>query len=199
MAPESDRTANRAADEARLAALMRAAQDGDAAAYAMLLRLCLPLVRAEARAQGVPPDHVDDVVQETLLTIHRVRHTYDPTRPFTPWLRAIAARRAVDGLRRRIRHQARELHAPLAYETHPDPAAPAWSGLIHAERAQRLGAEVAALPEGQRQAVEELGMRENTLAEASARTGRTPGALKVNLHRALKALRQRLAGDDGDV
>ena len=53
-------------------------------------------------------------------TIHRVRHTYDPARPFLPWLRAIARARAVDLLRRNGRQAARELNAPVEYEAHPD-------------------------------------------------------------------------------
>jgi hypothetical protein len=74
------------------------------------------------RAQGVPSDFVDDVVQETLLTIHQARRTYDPSRSFTAWLRTIAQRRAIDGLRRRGRTQKREIHTPLAYQSHSDPS-----------------------------------------------------------------------------
>jgi RNA polymerase sigma factor (sigma-70 family) len=184
--------------ETRLAALMTAAQDGDHAAYQRLLLACKPFILATARGQGVAPDRIDDVVQEVLLTVHRARRTYDPARPFLPWLRAIAQRRAIDALRLQGRRRAREIHAPLAYESHPDPAAPAEQVLEQSDQASRLRAAVAALPEGQRQAVEELGFRERTLEEAAASTGRTKGALKVNLHRALKTLRVRLAGEEGD-
>ena len=93
--------------EARLAPLMRAAQDGDAAAYRALLRDCVPLIAAAARRTGLRPDRIDDVVQETLITIHRARATYDPQRPFLPWLRAIAQRRAIDHLRHRGRQDRR--------------------------------------------------------------------------------------------
>ena len=172
--------------------LMVAAQDGDGPAYAALLRECVPLIRTHARQRGVPADRADDVVQDVLLTIHRVRHTYDPARPFTPWLRAIAQRRAIDALRRSGRQGARELHAPLAYEDYPDPAAAADQVLADAGRAARLNAAVATLPPGQRQALEQLGLQDRSLAEASAATGRSAGALKVNLHRGLKALRARL-------
>lgn len=99
---------------------MREAQDGDGRAYAALLRACVPIIRASARGRGVPSDQVDDAVQDVLLTIHRVRHTYDPARPFLPWLRAIARARAVDLLRRHGRQSARELSAPVDYEAHPD-------------------------------------------------------------------------------
>lgn len=191
-------TAGMAEVETRLAALMVAAQDGDQAAYQRLLLACKPLVQAAARGQGVAPDRIDDVVQEALLAVHRARRTYDPARPFLPWLRAIAQRRAIDALRVQGRQRVREVHAPLAYESHPDPATLAEQGLEQSDQARRLRAAVAALPEGQREAVEQIGLRERTLDEAAASTGRTKGALKVNLHRALRTLRVRLAGEEGD-
>lgn len=177
---------------------MRAAQDGDGRAYAALFRDCMPLLRAVTRRQGVPADRVDDVVQDVLLTVHRVRHTYDPERPFTPWLRAITQRRAIDALRRTGREAAREVHSPLVYDAHPDPVMLADDRIAASGRAAQLAAAVARLPPGQRQAVEQLGMQERTLAEASATTGRTTGALKVNLHRALHALRTTLGRDRPD-
>ena len=185
--------ASGAANETRLAGLMAAAQDGDGAAYATLLRACLPLIQPIVRGQGVPADRVDDVVQDVMLTVHRARQTYDPDRPFTPWLRAIAQRRAIDALRGQGRQRAREVHAPIAYESHPDPAASAGQVLEQSDQAGRLRAVVAALPEGQREAVELLALQERTLDEAAVSTGRTKGALKVNLHRALKTLRARLS------
>ncbi len=175
--------------DARRIAWMRAAQDGDALSYATLLRDCVPLIAASARRQGVQPDRLDDVIQDVLLTIHRVRHTYDPSRSFNAWLRAIAGRRAIDSLRHHGRRGARELHVPAAYDSHPDQARPADEAISHHTDASRLKEAVARLPAGQRQAVELLGLREHTLAEAAAVTGRTPGALKVNLHRGLKSLR----------
>lgn len=180
----------------RLRTLMAAAQSGDAAAYTALLRECLPLVRRIARARGIPPGLVDDVVQDTLLTIHRARHTYDPARPFTPWLRAIVQRRGIDVLRRTGRQGGRELHAPLAYEQHADPAAGAEQSAMERSRAERLAEAVKLLPPGQREALEQLGLQERSLAEASAETGRSTGALKVNLHRALKSLRNIMGKAD---
>ena len=194
-----DGASGAAAGEARLAGLMAAAQDGDGVAYATLLRACLPLIQPIVRGQGVPADRVDDVVQEVMLTVHRARHTYDPDRPFTPWLRAIAQRRAIDALRGQGRQRAREVHAPVAYENHPDPAASAGQLLDQSDRAGRLRAVVAGLPEGQREAVELLALQERTLDEAATHTGRSKGALKVNLHRALKTLRARLGRESGDV
>ncbi|MBU6246727.1 MAG: sigma-70 family RNA polymerase sigma factor [Xanthomonadaceae bacterium] len=173
---------------------MAAAQSGDRVAYERVLGESVGLIRAVARRQGVPPDQLDDVVQETLITVHRVRHTYDSGRSFHAWLAAIAARRAIDILRQAGRRGRRELHEPLAVELHADEGR-ASDAAEHAERAAALRAAIATLPPGQREAVEQLGLHERTLAEASELTGRSTGALKVNLHRALKALRDRLHGE----
>ncbi len=181
--------------ETRLIGWMRAAQEGDAEAYRTLLRACLPVIAATARGQGVRGDRVDDVVQETLLTIHRARATYDPARPFLPWLRAIAERRAIDALRRHGRHAAREVHDPISYEAEPSNGRAPGDALDAQDRARRLREAVAKLPDGQRQAVEHLALAERSLDETAALTGRGKGALKVNLHRALKSLRVRLSGD----
>jgi RNA polymerase sigma factor (sigma-70 family) len=177
------------ADDRRRSALMASAQGGDALAYQTLLRDCIPIVKGIARRQGVSPDHLDDVVQDVLLTVHRARHTYDPVRPFNAWLRTIAERRAIDLLRRRGRWAAREVHAPLAFENHPDDSAAPSRGLDHAADANRVGQALAALPPRQREAVQYLVLNEQTLAEAAVLTKRSKGALKVNLHRALKLLR----------
>jgi RNA polymerase sigma-70 factor (ECF subfamily) len=134
---------------------------------------------------------VDDVVQDTLMTVHRARASYDPARPFLPWLRAITQRRVIDRLRRSGRRP-REVNDPLAYEAEVDPGPAPGHGLEARDRAAALARAVASLPEGQRQAVEHLGLRELSLDETAALTGRSKGALKVNLHRALKALRASL-------
>jgi len=185
-------------NDAALASLMAASQAGDARAYQQLLRAILPIAAISIRRQGVPPDRVDDVVQEVLLTIHRARATYDPSRPFLPWLRAIAHRRAIDALRTHLRTAAREIFDEDAYLNHPGATQDADDALARADAAHRLRQAVTTLPPGQRQAVELLGLNEHSLEEAAGTTGRTKGALKVNLHRALAALRNRL-GEGGDA
>jgi RNA polymerase sigma-70 factor (ECF subfamily) len=198
----SDRQAGRIGDgagmalEDRLSAAMAAAQAGDAAAYRALLRDCLPVIAGMARAQGVRPDGVDDVVQDTLLTIHKARATYDPARPFLPWLRAIAQRRAIDVMRRGGRRP-QEVHDPIAYEAQADAGPAPGQSIETRERDRTLADAVSALPPGQREAIEHLAFRERSLDEAAAVTGRSKGALKVNLHRALKALRVSLSRERG--
>jgi RNA polymerase sigma factor (sigma-70 family) len=177
-------------------ALMVAAQVGDRAAYETLLRGCVPLIKGVAYRQGVPPDGIDDVVQETLLTVHRARQTYDPNRPFSAWLRTIAQRRAIDAIRRRGYKGARELHAPLAYENYPDSNDDPEQAFDRTSRAARLGRAIDTLPSGQRDAVKRLALLEQSLDEAAAATRKTVGAIKVNLHRAVKTLRARMGGKD---
>jgi RNA polymerase sigma-70 factor (ECF subfamily) len=149
-----------------------------------------------ARAQGVRPEAVDDVVQDTLMTIDRARATYDPARPFLPWLRAITQRRAIDAMRRNGRRP-REVHDPIAYEAHADLGPLPGTGIETHQRDAALVRAVAGLSPGQREAVEQLAFEERSLDEAAAITGRSKGALKVNLHRALKVLRSTLSRDKG--
>ena len=174
---------------------MAAALAGDAGAYRSVLRDCVPFISSVARAQGVGPDLMDDAIQETLITLHRARATYDPARPFLPWLRAIARHRAVDVLRRQGRDRSREVHDEVAYGVQQDPAPPANEMLGRQQEHQALRGMIERLPAGQRQAVEQLGLAERSLEEAAKLTGRSKGALKVNFHRALAALRRRQGGD----
>jgi RNA polymerase sigma-70 factor (ECF subfamily) len=170
---------------------MAAAQAGDRAAYATVLRDCVPIVQRIARQQGATAEFVDDVVQDVLVTIHGARATYDPSRSFVAWLTAITQRRTIDLLRRRGRRGAHEVHAPDAFETHAGDDNPERDAVEHSE-AVRLRAFVAGLPEGQREAVRTLALEENSLEDASKATGRTKTALKVNLHRAIRTLRLRM-------
>jgi RNA polymerase sigma factor (sigma-70 family) len=179
-------------DDARRSAWMAAAQAGDQAAYGSLLRDCVGVIEKVARRQGIPADRIDDVVQDTLLTIHRARQTYDPARSFNAWLAVLAQRRAIDLMRKTGRHAVREVHAPLAYERHADESDASQRPAYGGEAAHRLGEAVADLPLRQREAVQLLVLQERSLAETAAATGRSKGSLKVNLHRALKSLRARL-------
>lgn len=180
----------------RWAAWMVAAQAGDRTGYETLLRDCIPYIRRVARGQGVRSDCIDDVVQETLVTIHRARQTYDPSRSFTAWLRMIAQRRAIDELRRGGRTSVREVHAPLAYENHPDSGGGPEEAAFEQDRTVLVGAALDTLPAKQREAVEHYTLQEDSSADASAKSERTTGSLRVNWHRALKTLRTQLGGKD---
>jgi RNA polymerase sigma-70 factor (ECF subfamily) len=172
--------------------LMRAAQSGDRSAYERLLREISPLIRALVRRHCSNRADIEEMVQDTLLTLHRVRHTYDPNRPFSPWLAAIAWRRSIDALRRRMRVSRYETPELGLYETFSDDAANNdGEGIGSVAEVQDL---LRLLPPRQREALESLKLREMTLAEASAASGQSVAALKVNTHRGLKTLRALMQG-----
>ncbi len=170
---------------------MAQAQGGDRVAYRMLLDRLVPLLRRFVARQLRNPSDVDEVVQDTLLTVHTARHTYDPSRPFLPWLIAIARRRVIDRLRKQGRGSALEVDIAAYAETFlVEPA-----NLSEGDWSPRaLQEAIDALPEVQRQAVTMLKLKEMSLKEASVASGFTVAALKVATHRAIKRLRDRLLG-----
>jgi RNA polymerase sigma factor (sigma-70 family) len=169
--------------------LMARAQDGDGVAYRRLLEDITPYLRSLTARHRAPPGEAEDVVQDILLTLHAVRHTYDPGRPFGPWLLAIARRRIADRLRRHGRIAAAETALGPEHET-----IVATGPNLYALLAGRPGLRdaIERLPPGQRQAVLLLKLRELSLKEAASESGMSVGALKVASHRALKALRAML-------
>lgn len=185
-----DRVAHNAVNEAELAMLMRTAQEGDAAAYAQLLAAVTPILRRVAARRWTGSEEPDDLVQDTLLSLHQVRHTYDPSRPFLPWLMAIAYNRLADIQRRQVRRAKGEVAVEVLPETfsYDEPKEP----IDRMADSEELSRALATLPPRQRQAVEMLRLKEMSLKEASAASGMTIAALKVSMHRAMKAMRATL-------
>ena len=176
-------------------AWMAVAQMGDQAAYRRLLQAVLPYLRAYAHRHLSRADAAEDLVQEVLLTVHRIRHTYDPSRPFLPWLSVIVKRRLIDHLRRRkIFPQAIE-DLGMDLETFCDPAAN--KELDQIAYADALRRALAELPEQQRRVIELLKIEEKSLKEAAVITGMSVAALKTTTHRAIKALRAHLLKQEG--
>lgn len=172
--------------------LMAAAQDGDGDAYRQLLREITPLLRrvAARRLYRAPAADIEDVVQDVLLSVHSVRHTYAPARPFLPWLMAIQRHRLADWMRRSGRRGANEVAVESLEETFAGRAANTEN-----EKAfdrQAIHAAVAELPPAQRRAIELLKLKEMSLKEATQETGMTETALKVATHRGIKTLRTLL-------
>src|SRR5215470_1421976 len=110
----AERNASRARD---WSGLMARAQDGDRHAYRALLEDITPYLRTLASRCFKEPTDAEDAVQDVLLTIHAIRQTYDPGRPFGPWLVAIANRRIIDRLRRQMRARSREIELSAGHET----------------------------------------------------------------------------------
>lgn len=176
--------------------LMARAQGGDADAYRRLLKEVTPYLRSLARRRHRDPGDVEDAVQDIFLTIHAVRQTYDPARPFSPWLVTIAKRRLVDRLRRQGRLRSRETALTTEHETFSIGQAN-----IETELSDRreLDAALNGLPAGQRRVVRLLKLEGLSLKEAAAATGMSIAALKAASHRALKSLREMLANRGEDT
>jgi RNA polymerase sigma-70 factor (ECF subfamily) len=169
---------------------LAAAQRGDAAAYRLFLASITPFVRSVVRNSGLWAEGAEDVLQDVLLTVHRIRHTYEPGRPVKPWLSAIATRRTIDAMRRNGRVGAKEVHNDAAYETFADPHA---NKEEHADSARELARMSSALSPAQKEALDLVKLKEMSLVEASAVSGQSVASLKVNIHRAIKKMRLNLS------
>ncbi|MDE5444846.1 sigma-70 family RNA polymerase sigma factor [Bradyrhizobium sp. CSA207] len=168
--------------------LMARAQDGDGAAYHRLLQDIVPYLRSLAARRHRDPSDVEDAVQDVLLTIHSIRQTYDPARPFGPWLVTIANRRFIDRLRRQGRVRAQETLLTTEHETFCE----ARANLEESTNRHELEGAIDNLPPRQRQAIRLLKLKEMSLKEAAVASGMSITSLKVNTHRALKSLRKML-------
>jgi RNA polymerase sigma-70 factor (ECF subfamily) len=167
-------------------------QAGDAVSYRKLLKEIQPLLTNFLRKR-MPDELVDDTVQETLMALHRVRHTYDPKQPFHAWLFAIARHKHVDALRKSGRKLAREGISLSDVETFLSDETNAYE---QSELRQDLSQALDALNEKQRTVVELLKLKGWSLAEVAEHTGQSVGAVKVTAHRAYKAMK-KLLGKDG--
>jgi RNA polymerase sigma-70 factor (ECF subfamily) len=166
------------------------AQSGDRAVYADLLVLLTTTARRYVRNSAGAVPWVDDVVQETLVSVHNARHTYDAARPFAPWFYAIAKRRMIDVLRRERRVSTREVGTDdMAAMEQPARDEPSID-------VDAIRAAVRALPEKQREIVSALKLQDESVREISARLGMTETAVKVTAHRGYKALRRMLGKSD---
>jgi len=159
-------------------------QQADPEAPAALVGAISPALLRFFKCQVASREQADDLLQETWLRIHRVRHTYRPGAPVLPWIYAIARRVRVDGYRRTRRISLHE----TAMEVIPERPA-------HTEVRHPIGAFealVAALPEAQREVVTMLKVGGLSLEEVARATSSTVGAVKQKAHRAYERLRKLL-------
>ena len=187
--PESSRDAARDSGE-RWGEWMLLAQDGDRDAYRSLLLDVAPYLRAITRrylGRG------EDAVQEILLVVHDIRHTYERGRPFKPWLSTIASRRCIDLLRRRSRRLQNEIATDddMGEQVDGGPGPDEATARLH--DAATLHEAVAGLSPRQQEAIRLLRLNELSLNEAAIQSQQSIGSLKVACHRALKTLKQALA------
>lgn len=165
-------------DEETMARLMRAAQRGDRQAYAVLLEQAAKWLRRYFQKRTAR-EKLGDLVQEVLMAVHAKRATYDPSRPFYPWLAAIARYRWIDHLRAEYRVQEQELFDDIPGDENAEEVVMARISL------DRLFAQ---LPPPQAAAIELVKIEGYSVAEASQRCGQSQSLVKVNVHRGLKKL-----------
>ncbi len=165
------------ANEEGLRRLMRLSQTGDKQAYAVLLEQAGKWLGRYFRMK-IAPDAIDDLVQDTLISLHRKRASYDPARPFLPWLAAIARYRWVDRLRQGYRHGTVALDHDVAEESHEEVV----GARISIDRLLDL------LPGAQAAVIRYVKIEGHSIHEACAQTGQSEALVKVNIHRGLKKL-----------
>jgi RNA polymerase sigma-70 factor (ECF subfamily) len=169
----------------KLEALMVRYQQGDAAAVTALVEALSPPLHRFFLGQFVSRRFADDLLQETWLKVHQVRHTYRPGEPVLPWIYAIARHTRVDHYRKTRRREDRE----AAMENLPEPAAP--------QPVETPGPEIDEmlrdLPESQREVILMLKVAEMSIEEVARATASSVGSVKQKAHRAYEKLRRTLA------
>lgn len=181
------------ASEDRLRELLLRGLAGDNAAYHVFLQELSAHLRAFLRGRlSRLPDDVEDLVQETLLAVHNQRHTYDAGQPLTAWIHAIARYKLVDLLRRRAGREA--LNDPLDDE----PGIFTRSDSEAADARRDLAKLLAQLPERQRLPIVHMKLEGLSVMETARVTGMSEAAVKVGVHRGLKALATLIRSNDED-
>ncbi|ASK88927.1 sigma-70 family RNA polymerase sigma factor [Sphingorhabdus sp. SMR4y] len=165
------------ASEETFRRLMTKAQAGDKLCYSSLLTECEKWLR-RYYARKINPAAIDDLVQETLISLHRKRASYDPARPFLPWLAAIGRYRWIDSLRKIYRHEHDQLYEDMV----ADPQDETVTAKVSLARLLDM------LPPKQAEVISLVKIEGLSIIEASARTGQSESLVKVNIHRGLKKL-----------
>jgi RNA polymerase sigma factor (sigma-70 family) len=173
--------------EQEWSALLRAANAGDARAYARFLHVVTPVLRGIVRARGraLPPDQHEDIVQDVLLALHAKRQTWQPDSPVLPWLYAIARYKTVDAFRRR----GTAVHLPI--EDFIDILESTATDTLAARDSARL---IDRLDSRSAQIVRAVSLDGEDSAAVGDRLGMSEGAVRVALHRAIKRMGQFIGG-----
>ena len=172
--------------------LMLRANRGDTVAYRQLLQELASILRRSASRRGsrCTSEDIEDAVQETLLTLHLKRQTWDESRPLLPWIRAILKNKVTDALRRR---------GSCVYLSIDDISETLADAPI--EVATRADTEVvlASLKGRQRDVVMSISIEGGSARQVAVRLGMSEVAVRVCLHRALKAMAHTFRGDTASM
>ena len=158
-------------------------QAGDFAAARALIDRVSPRLHRFFQLQSASRADADDLLQETWLRIHRVRHTYQPGRPLLPWVYAIAQRVRVDHYRKALRTAVREQPLEDLFDT----------PVAEPTQAEDLEELLAPLSDGQREVLEMLKVAGMSLEEVAKATSCSVGSVKQKVHRAYEKLRQTIS------
>lgn len=162
---------------------------GDGAAHGEMLYSMSRYLRGYfSRRLGAGAADLEDLVQDTLLAIHLKREAYDPAQPFTPWAYAVARYKLIDHFRRtgaRPTSPLEDAGELFAVET-------AEEGAVRRDLSKLLGT----LPERQRQVMIDVKLTGHSVEEAAQRSGMSISAVKVSIHRGLKALAKRVSDEN---
>ena len=156
---------------------MAAALAGDGDAYHLLLAELIPWLRRYFRRR-LPLSMTEDAVQDVLLAIHEKRHTYDPARPFAPWLAAVARYKWIDRMRGSSWDKTEPLDDNLSVPDHAD--------MVIADKT--FGDLLAGLKPSQAEAIRLVKIEGYSVAEAAETSGQSVALIKINVHRGLKRL-----------
>jgi len=171
--------------DSNLEMLMTRYQEGDFAAAKALIDRLSPQLHRFFLAQFASRADADDLLQETWLRIHKVRHTYRPSEPMLPWFYAIARRVRVDHYRKAIRTTAREHRLEEMSDVAAIPG--------ESDRTDDLEALLAPLPQSQREVIEMLKVAGMSLEEVARATSSSVGSVKQKVHRAYEKLRGKMS------
>lgn len=165
--------------------LMRAAMSGDQGAYQRFLteasRALRAMVRRGLGSTEISGADAEDVVQEVILAIHMKRHTWDQTKPIGPWIVAITRNKMIDEIRRRGRRTEVPIDGMLDILEAPP-------GQDDASNTYDVGRILAALSGKARDIVKSIAIDGYSTREVAERLGMSEVAVRVQLHRSLKAL-----------
>lgn len=176
-----------ASTEEHLSSLLARGLVGDEVAYRFFLGELASHLRSWLRGRLARlPDEIEDLLQELLLAVHNQRHTFDPKQPLKPWVHAIARYKIIDLLRRRSRNEM--LNDPLDDE---DELFVAGDGEA-AEARYDLAKLLHDLPDRQRLPIVFVKIEGESVADVAKRTGMSESAVKVGIHRGLKALAAKI-------
>jgi RNA polymerase sigma-70 factor, ECF subfamily len=170
-----------------LETLMRSYQQADRASAELLMETLQPVLMRFFLSTPDGRQNADDLVQETLLRLHRARHTYRPPDPLLPWVFAIARHARVDQYRKRRRTTLREeAMEPEKLERQPAPASET------PDQLPDFDSLMAQLPDSQREVLTMLKVLGMSVDEVAGVTGSTAGSVKQKAHRAYNRLRMIL-------